>query len=64
MICELCGETFEGQGFRVEIDPHDENFERVVDYKKCKGCGSGMIIYHPYFPVQPHQEQEAPPFPK
>ena len=47
MICELCGETFEGQGFRVEIDPHDENFERVVDYKKCKGCGSGMIIYHP-----------------
>jgi hypothetical protein len=61
MICELCGETFEGQGFRVEIDPHDENFERVVDYKKCKGCGSGMIIYHPYFPVQPHQEQEAPP---
>ena len=61
MICELCGETFEGQGFRVEMDPHDENFERVVDYKKCKGCGSGMIIYHPYFPVQPHQEQEAPP---
>ena len=61
MICELCGETFEGQGFRVEIDPHDDNFERVVDYKKCKGCGSGMIIYHPYFPVQPHQEQEAPP---
>ena len=61
MICELCGETFEGQGCRVEIDPHDENFERVVDYKKCKGCGSGMIIYHPYFPVQPHQEQEAPP---
>ena len=34
MICELCGETFEGQGFRVEIDTHDENFERVVDYKK------------------------------
>ena len=61
MICELCGETFEGQGFRVEIDPHDENFERVVDYKKCKGCGSGMIIYHPYFPIQPPQEQEAPP---
>ena len=61
MICELCGETFEGQGFSVEIDPHDETFERVVDYKKCKNCGSGMIIYHPYFPVQPHQEQEAPP---
>ena len=61
MICELCGETFEGQGFRVEIDPHDENFERVVDYKKCKGCGAAMIMCHPYFPVQPHQEQEAPP---
>jgi len=52
MDCELCGGSFEGMGFRSEIDPNDATFERIVDYKKCNLCGSGMVIYHPYMPVQ------------
>lgn len=52
MDCELCGGLFEGMGFRSEIDPNDATFERIVDYKKCNLCGSGMVIYHPYMPVR------------
>ncbi len=52
MDCELCGGSFEGMGFRSEIDPNDATFERIVDYKKCNLCGSGMVIYHPYMPVR------------
>ena len=52
MKCEVCNGTFEGMGFRSEIDPNDATFERIVDYKKCNLCGSGMIIYHPYMPVR------------
>ena len=58
MDCDCCGGTFEPMGFRLEGDPNDETFERVVDYKKCKTCGSGMVIFHPYMPVQEHIEQE------
>jgi len=52
MDCDCCGGTFEPMGFRLEGDPNDETFERVVDYKKCNTCGSGMVIYHPYMPVR------------
>jgi len=45
-------------GFRLESDPEDETFQRVVDYKKCNCCGAGMVIYHPYMPVQNHIEQD------
>ena len=58
MKCEVCDGLFEGMGYRVEADPKDETFERVVDYKKCHTCGSGMVIYHPYMPVQEHIDQD------
>ena len=57
MNCEVCGGTFEGKGFRIEPDPKDATFDRVVDYKKCNLCGMGMILYHPYMPVQEFDEQ-------
>ena len=50
MMCDCCGALLEAQGFRLEADPKDSTFERVVDYKKCNGCGSGMVIFHPYMP--------------
>ncbi len=53
MICELCGGAFEGMGFRSETDPKESTFERIVDYKKCNLCGSGMVIFHPYMPKTP-----------
>jgi hypothetical protein len=56
--CDCCGGTFEAMGFRLESDPEDETFQRVVDYKKCNCCGAGMVIYHPYMPVQNHIEQD------
>ena len=56
--CEVCDGLFEGMGYRIEADPKDETFERVVDYKKCHTCGSGMVIYHPYMPVQEHIDQD------
>ena len=52
MKCEICDGTFEGQGYRTEKDPNNPDFDRVVDYKKCNLCGSGMLIYHPYMPVR------------
>jgi len=50
MNCDLCGGSFEAMGFRSEADPKDATFERIVDYKKCNLCGSGMVVYHPYMP--------------
>ena len=56
MKCEICDGTFEGKGFRIETDPKDATFERVVDYKKCNICGAGMVLFHPYMPIREDSE--------
>ena len=63
MNCDLCGGSFEAMGFRSEADPKDATFERIVDYKKCNLCGSGMVIYHPYMPMYKIGKESLPLFP-
>ena len=63
MKCEICDGTFEGKGYRTEIDPKDATFERVVDYKKCNLCGAGMVLFHPYMPMYKLGQESLPLFP-
>jgi len=53
MKCEICDGTFEI--IQQRIDDMGEKapfigFCRVVEYRKCKVCLSGMVLYHPAFP--------------
>lgn len=63
MKCEVCDGTFEGKGYRTEIDPKNAIFERVVDYKKCNLCGAGMVLFHPYMPMYKLGQESLPLFP-
>ena len=45
MKCEICDGTFETIDRRDE-DVAEEGFMRIVEYRKCNVCLSGMIIYH------------------
>ena len=49
MKCEICDGTFETIQRRDEEDTQ-EGFMRIVEYRKCNQCLSGMIIYHTPFP--------------
>ena len=45
MKCEICDGAFETIQ-RKDEDVAEEGFFRVVEYRKCDVCLSGMIIYH------------------
>jgi len=56
MKCEVCDDTFETiQRIDEEVAPADDGtpFERVVEWKRCPTCGSGMKIWHTAFPKEP-----------
>jgi len=42
-----------------EVAPADDGtpFERVVEWKRCPTCGSGMKIWHTPFPKVIHEEE-------
>tara|TARA_Y100000296_G_C5119444_1_gene229576 strand:+ start:85 stop:249 length:165 start_codon:yes stop_codon:yes gene_type:complete len=53
MKCEICDGTVEI--IQQRIDDMGEKapfigFCRVVEYRKCKVCLSGMVLYYPAFP--------------
>lgn len=49
MKCEICDGAFEILHRRDEEDSQ-EGFIRIVEYRKCTICLSGMIIYRTPFP--------------
>ena len=52
MKCEVCDDTFETiQRIDEEVAPADDGtpFERVVEWKRCPTCGSGMKICTHHF---------------
>jgi rubredoxin len=60
MKCEVCDDTFETiQRIEEEVAPADDGtpFERVVEWKRCPTCGSGMKIWHTAFPKEIHGEE-------
>lgn len=50
MKCELCQGEFEILQQRIDDDIGEKGFCRVVEYRKCQVCLSGMVLYHPAFP--------------
>ena len=53
MDCEICGGTFEIiQSKDEDAQPADDGtpFTRIVEYRKCYLCGTGMVLYHTPFP--------------
>ncbi len=53
MKCEICDGTFETIQRRDEDAPPAEDgtpFNRVIEYRRCNTCFSGMVIYHTPFP--------------
>ena len=46
MKCEICFEGIFETIRRKDEDVAEEGFFRVVEYRKCDVCLSGMIIYH------------------
>ena len=54
MKCEICDGTFETISRRDE--EAEIGFIRIVEYRKCNLCLSGMIIYHTPFPAYLNNE--------
>jgi hypothetical protein len=54
MKCEICDGTFETISRRDE--EAEIGFIRIVEYRKCNLCLSGMIIYHTPFPAHLNNE--------
>jgi hypothetical protein len=59
MDCEVCGERF---NLVQRREDEKENMVRYVYWYSCKGCGAGLIYYHPFVPKTdstPNEDDES-----